>query len=152
MKIVKWNELSKKEKDLSLKRPVEESSKTISSDVSKIIEAVKKDGDSALRYYSKKFDNFEIENFYVSQKEIDEACLKITSNVKKAIKQAFRNIERFHKKQLPKKIQIETTEGVFCEKSYKAIESVGLYIPAGTAPLFSTVLMLAIPISKSYSD
>lgn len=145
MKIIKWNEISENERRLYLQRPVEEYSDKLYLDVKKIIEDVKKDGDRAVRNYSKKFDNLDLENFYVEENEIKTACLAVPSSAKSAIKEAFKNIEKFHKKQRPKTIQIETTEGVFCEKSYKAIESVGLYIPAGTAPLFSTVLMLAIP-------
>jgi histidinol dehydrogenase len=113
--------------------------------VSEILDDVKINGDSALRKYTKQFDGLEIENFLVSAKEFAEAEAKVSDDLKLAIQQAKSNIDKFHGSQIEEIKRIETTKGVVCWRKSVPIEKVGLYIPAGTAPLFSTVLMLAIP-------
>jgi histidinol dehydrogenase len=113
--------------------------------VSAILDEVKSNGDNALREFTKQFDGVEIENFQVSEAEFDEAERNVSVELKQAIQIAKTNIEKFHRSQIEEIKRIETTEGVFCWRKSVAIEKVGLYIPAGTAPLFSTVLMLAIP-------
>ena len=113
--------------------------------VSTILEDVKANGDKALRAYTSKFDGVEIENLQVSEAEFDEAECRVSQELKQAIQHAKSNIEKFHQSQIEEPKIIETTTGVFCWRKSVAIEKVGLYIPAGTAPLFSTVLMLAIP-------
>jgi histidinol dehydrogenase len=113
--------------------------------VSEIIDTVKSQGDKALKAYAKKFDQVDIENLIVSDREFNEAIENIDDELKMAIQQASRNIERFHTDQLPKVVRTETMPGVQCWQKSVPIQKVGLYIPGGTAPLFSTVLMLAIP-------
>lgn len=113
--------------------------------VKKIMKEVKKDGDQALKKYTKKFDKVSLNNFAVSRKEIDRACKNISPEVKKVLKKASLNIEKFQKGQFCKGKKIETTKGVVCFREERPIEKVGLYIPGGTAPLPSTVLMLGIP-------
>lgn len=110
-----------------------------------IIEGVRKDGDEALRTMSRDFDHTEIKEFEVSESEIAAAYEAISEDVKDAINIAKRNIEKFHAAQMPHEIQIETSPGVKCYQRPVAIDRVGLYVPGGQAPLFSTVLMLAIP-------
>ncbi len=112
--------------------------------VESILNDVKFNGDEALRRYTHQFDGVEILNIRVTEEEFENAET-IPADLKSAIKQAAKNIYRFHKKQLVKPQVIETMPGVKCWRKSVAIEKVGLYIPGGTAPLFSSVLMLAIP-------
>ncbi len=110
-----------------------------------IFDDVKKQGDVAVKAYTQKFDKVNLNNFTVTQLEIETAVASVNNNLKLAIQTAKRNIETFHKAQKTDIITVETTKGVKCWQQKKAIQKVGLYIPGGTAPLFSTVLMLAIP-------
>lgn len=113
--------------------------------VNEVFENVKKDGDSAILSYAKKFDSFFEKDFKVTQNEIDESENQISSELKNAIQLAKQNIEKFHESQKDDIKIIETTHGVTCWRESRAISSVGIYIPGGSAPLFSTVLMLGIP-------
>ena len=110
-----------------------------------ILEDVKKSGDEAIRKYALQFDNILLNDFQVSQSEIDEAEASLNDDLKASIKVAIKNIERFHEAQISSSALIETMPGVECWRKSVGIEKVGIYIPGGTAPLFSTVLMLAIP-------
>lgn len=142
MKIIKypkketWNEL--------LARPAFDT-KYLRQTVADILAEVRTEGDAALRRFAQKFDKVELGDLEVSEAEIAEAERQISPQLKDAIAQAKANIEKFHAAQADEPQKIETTTGVFCWRKSVAIEKVGLYIPAGTAPLFSTVLMLAIP-------
>ncbi|HRH45127.1 MAG TPA: histidinol dehydrogenase, partial [Pyrinomonadaceae bacterium] len=127
-----------------LQRPAFDSA-DLSAVVGTILERVKVIGDNALREYTRQFDGVEFTEFLVTENEFEEAEKKVPNELKKAIQQAKSNIEEFHKAQIEAPKVIETTPGVFCWRKSVAIEKVGLYVPAGTAPLFSTVLMLAIP-------
>ncbi len=113
--------------------------------VSAIIEREKRDGDRALRELSAEIDSCALESLEVSATEIQSAQSTIDETLKSAIELAAKNITTFHKAQLPTSVDIETMEGVRCIQCSRAIERVGLYIPGGSAPLFSTVLMLALP-------
>lgn len=127
-----------------VKRPVfkrEEISETITAIFNKVAE--KKD--QALFYFNEKFDNVRLENITVTEAEIKNAEDLISEELKQAIRQAKENISTFHGAQQSEIEKIETTPGVICWRETRAIEKVGIYIPGGTAPLFSTVLMLAIP-------
>ncbi len=126
------------------KRPVFEKN-DIESLIKSIFEKVEKEGDNALKLYAEKYDNQVIDSIEVSEQEIAEAVNLVDEELKIAINTAKSNIEKFHQsqKEIPQKI--ETTEGVVCWRESRAIDKVGLYIPGGTAPLFSTVLMLAVP-------
>ncbi|HVE55752.1 MAG TPA: histidinol dehydrogenase [Pyrinomonadaceae bacterium] len=127
-----------------LARPVFDTQK-LETTVSAILEDVEKYGDSAVRRYTKQFDKVGLDDFLVSDGEFAEAEKRVSSELKNAINIAKANIEKFHAAQAETPNIIETTKGVFCWRKSVAIEKVGLYVPAGTAPLFSTVLMLAIP-------
>ena len=127
-----------------LERPVLEK-KDLGNTVGEIFLKVKNEGDLALKEFSAKFDQVTIENFVVSEKEIESAITEVSEELKPAIKQAKENIYKFHLAQKAESEEIETAKGVFCWRESRAIENVGLYIPGGTAPLFSTVLMLAVP-------
>jgi len=110
-----------------------------------ILENVRKNGDEALAKYGLEFDGLQIENFLVTEEEIDLAESKVSQELKNAIQLAKLNIEKFHTSQIEESKVIETSVGVKCWRKSVGIEKVGLYIPGGTAPLFSTVLMLGIP-------
>jgi len=110
-----------------------------------IIARVRKDGDDALRSLAAEIDGFVPERFEVSADEIREASEQVPQAVKDAIAAAAANIRAFHEAQMPRRVEVETAPGVRCIQKPVPIRSVGLYIPGGTAPLFSTVLMLAVP-------
>jgi len=127
-----------------LKRPsfqIEEVEETVNA----IFSDVKLNGDKAISKYTNIFDGASLADFKVTPDEIDDAVKKISTDLKEAIQLAKANIEKFHAAQKGDKIEIETTKGVRCWQEKRAIEKVGLYIPGGTAPLFSTILMLAVP-------
>jgi histidinol dehydrogenase len=113
--------------------------------VQAILDRVREDGDKALFEYEKMFDKIELQTLAVSEKELAEAAQSVSEELKTAIQTAAKNIEKFHSAQKQEFKKIETTPGVTCWQKAVPITSVGLYIPGGSAPLFSTVLMLAIP-------
>ena len=119
------------------------------SDLRGIVEGVfadvKAQGDSALKLYTEKFDKVVLENFVASKEEVETAISRVSSDLKAAIELAASNIEKFHASQALAVNEVETVAGVKCWQEARPIEKVGIYIPGGTAPLFSTVLMLAIP-------
>lgn len=131
-----WQEL--------VNRPVQDTT-ILSEKIMPIIEAVRNNGDAALKKYSKEFDKVDLTDFAVSEAEIYFALNQVSTELFDAIKLAAANITAFHKQQLQPVEVIETMPGVSCWRKNVAIERVGLYIPGGTAPLFSTVLMLGIP-------
>mgnify|MGYP003317762495 CR=1 FL=1 len=113
--------------------------------VEKIISRVRADGDRALRELAYEIDGFVPDSFEVTAKEIEDACKSVDESLKSAIKDAVANIRAFHEAQMPRQIEVLTSPGVRCIQKPVAIGKVGLYVPGGTAPLFSTVLMLAVP-------
>lgn len=117
----------------------------VAARVESIIARVKADGDAALRQLSREIDGLELEMLELNPKESEEAEGLVSPAVKKAIANASRNILAFHRAQMPKALEVQTQEGVNCFQKPVPISKVGLYIPGGTAPLFSTVLMLALP-------
>lgn len=127
-----------------LQRPYFDNSKVLQS-VQEILQQVKKNGDEALRRFALQFDKVELQNLTVSKAEFEEADTALSQSLKAAIQQAKKNIETFHAQQKVETAIIETMPGVQCWRKTVGIDKVGLYIPGGTAPLFSTVLMLAIP-------
>ena len=134
----------KKDWKILLQRPYVDN-RSILESVQQILNAVRQHGDEAVRSFTKKFDGVQLENFLVRKKEITLAENKLSIEIKNAIQQALLNIEKFHRAQLVSSEVIETMPGVQCWRKNIGIEKVGLYIPGGTAPLFSTVLMLGIP-------
>ncbi len=127
-----------------LKRPVFEK-QGLESLVQDILDNVKANGDEALKDYAAKFDGVELNDLLVSQAEFDEAASLVDNELKNAIAEAKSNIEKFHSAQKSAPEKVETTSGVVCWREDRPIEKVGLYIPGGTAPLFSTILMLVVP-------
>lgn len=131
-----WSEL--------LKRPTQ-TVEDIEATVNQVFDDVAKNGDKAIEKYTSMFDGVELQTNVVSENEINTAVKAVPETLKSAIKLAKSNIEKFHTAQKTTKISVETMEGVSCWQEKRPMEKVGLYIPGGTAPLFSTVLMLATP-------
>lgn len=131
-----WSEL--------VKRPVLKREQ-LTELIADIFDEVEKNGDQALIAFNKKFDQATVENIQVSEEGIESSENLISEELKLAIQKAKENITKFHASQIPEIKKIETIQGVICWRENRAIEKVGIYIPGGTAPLFSTVLMLAIP-------
>lgn len=127
-----------------LKRPTK-TVDDIEGTVIEIFNDISKNGDAAINKYTLKFDKVSLETHVVTNEEIENAVENVPENLQRAIKLAKKNIEAFHSAQKTTRIEVETTDGVQCWQEKRAIQKVGLYIPGGTAPLFSTVLMLAIP-------
>ena len=125
-------------------RPAKEAA-NLSKTISDVFDEVQVHGDKALLLYTKKFDKVALKNLKVSEVEIGQARSLLSQDLKDAIALAKKNIEIFHSSQLIEKQVVETTNGVECWQEMRPIEKVGLYIPGGTAPLFSTILMLGIP-------
>jgi histidinol dehydrogenase len=142
MNVIKYPK--KKEWNEILKRP-SLGDGMVNQAVLEILDDIKNNGDEAVRRYTSKFDKVELENFRVSAQEISEAEGLVDANLKKSIQTAKNNIEKFHSAQKTVRKVVETTPGVFCWQKSVPIEKVGLYIPGGSAPLFSTVLMLGVP-------
>ncbi|MDU1903933.1 MAG: histidinol dehydrogenase [Dysgonomonas sp.] len=127
-----------------LARPVFDTS-SLNETVSNILSDIKNRGDKAVLEYEEKFDKVRLSTLIVTQDEIDSSAQRLSDELKSAIHTAAANIEKFHSAQKLEPKKIETTKGVICWQKSVGIEKVGLYIPGGTAPLFSTVLMLAVP-------
>lgn len=127
-----------------LSRPVIET-KSLEALVTPILEAVKTGGDQVLVELTKKFDGVDLDSVIVKKSEIEFSNKSVSKELKDSINQALVNIKAFHENQVLKESKIETTKGVQCWRESRPIEKVGLYIPGGTAPLFSTILMLALP-------
>uniref|UniRef100_UPI004048D2EC histidinol dehydrogenase n=1 Tax=Polaribacter sp. TaxID=1920175 RepID=UPI004048D2EC len=117
----------------------------IETKVSSIFKEIQQFGDQAIQKYTLEFDKVRLDDLVLSSEEIEGAALKVPDSLKEAIALAKNNIEKFHAAQKTESLQIETSKGVVCWQEKRPIEKVGLYIPGGTAPLFSTVLMLAVP-------
>jgi histidinol dehydrogenase len=127
-----------------LTRPVFDT-RSLELTVSDILQQVKEKGDEAVKQFTLQFDKTSLERVKVSAWEIEEAMSQLSPELKAAIRQAKDNIEAFHVRQMETSVVVETMPGVTCWRKTVAIEKVGLYIPGGTAPLFSTLLMLGIP-------
>ncbi|MUP45570.1 histidinol dehydrogenase [Gramella sp. BOM4] len=127
-----------------LKRPTQ-TFDDIEDTVKEIFQEIRKDGNAALKKYTERFDGVKLEDFRVSEEEIEKAKQLVSPELKNAIELAKNNIENFHAAQRTDRVSLETTEGVQCWQEKRPIQKVGLYIPGGTAPLFSSILMLAIP-------
>ncbi|EAK3364481.1 histidinol dehydrogenase [Campylobacter lari] len=145
MQILDFEKLNQSEQELALKRPAMSANAQVKTIVEQIIEDVKINGDEAIKQMAIKFDKVELNSIKLSDEELSNLAEQIDDELKQAIKIAYENIYKFHKAQESKTIEVQTFEGVTCKVLTRAIEKVGLYIPGGLAPLFSTALMLAIP-------
>jgi histidinol dehydrogenase len=145
MRIFDWERLSESERLAALSRPAPESRAEITAVALEVVNSVRRDGDAALRAYTERFDGVRVENLAVSEDEFREARSALSAAQIAALERAIDNVQRFHSAQLPQPLSLETTPGVRCERIVRPIATVGLYVPAGSAPLPSAVVMLAIP-------
>ncbi|ELI5380865.1 TPA: histidinol dehydrogenase [Vibrio parahaemolyticus] len=145
MRTVVWQSLSEEQQDAILERPAIAEGANITAAVADVIAKVRTQGDAALLELTEKFDRVKPESIRVPSKEINAASERLSAEMKQALEQAYSNIAKFHKAQKPQPIKVETQAGVMCEQVTRPIQKVGLYIPGGSAPLPSTVLMLGVP-------
>ncbi|WP_428943464.1 histidinol dehydrogenase [Pantoea sp. FN060301] len=142
---IDWQTCSVEEQQRLLTRPAISASENITLTVRAILDRVKAEGDEALRYYSATFDKTQVDALKVTDAEIEAASARLSDELKQAMAVAVSNIETFHVAQTLPPVDIETQPGVRCQQITRPVDAVGLYIPGGSAPLFSTVLMLATP-------
>ncbi|QPR27605.1 histidinol dehydrogenase [Edwardsiella hoshinae] len=143
--LIEWQACSPEQQQALLQRPAIEAAAQISADVSAILEEVRQDGDAALQRLSQRFDRVAPSRLQVTPQERDAAADVLPEALKRAMRQAADNIALFHRAQLPRAIEVETQPGVICRQLTRPLDTVGLYIPGGSAPLLSTVLMLGVP-------
>lgn len=145
MRIFDWNTLSERERRAALARPSLESRADIAAVALEVISTVRAEGDAALRTYTERFDGVKLETLAVSREEFAAARKELTAVQIAALERAIDNVSRFHEGQVPKPFAMDTMPGVRCERIVRPIQAVGLYVPAGSAPLPSAVIMLAVP-------
>ena len=147
MKRIIWQNLSPSEQEALLRRPALAADDRLRREVAHILGQVRSDGDAALIRLARQLDGVEVSDLLVSPGEFEEAESSLRPDECAAIRAAAANISAFHRAQLPEPLSVETTPGVTCERLIRPIASVGLYVPAGSAPLPSTALMLGVPAS-----
>ena len=140
-----WDDLTIAQQAATLRRPDASQSPAIAAAANAIVARVKQEGDAALRTFSTQFDKTELDDFAVGDEEFAAAANALTQAQLQAIDTAITNVRRFHEAQLTKPVRVETTPGVVCERIFHPLDAVGLYVPAGTAPLPSTAIMLTVP-------
>lgn len=145
MSLINWNQLSNAEQQLALARPVIADNASLKQTVSDIIQTVRQQGDTALKQYSKQFDGLDANPLRLDATTQQQRLAKLLPERKAAIELAYHNIRAFHAAQQPQDLTVETTNGVRCQLKHRPVQAVGLYIPGGSAPLPSTVLMLGVP-------
>lgn len=145
MKVVSWSGLTPVQKMEVLLRPKHQVERAFVGQVQAIIDCVKQKGDQALIDYAQQFDRTALSKLVVEQSQIMALSQFVDVQLKSAIDQAYQNIRCFHQVQKPQAIDVVTQLGVRCQKQYRPIQKVGLYVPGGSAPLISTALMLAVP-------
>ncbi|NVK57981.1 MAG: histidinol dehydrogenase [Alteromonadaceae bacterium] len=143
--MINWSSLSAGEKVNALARPAMADSAALRATVADILAAVETRGDEAVLEYTRRFDSPDLTALKLSVVQRDELAARVSPVVQAAIHTAFANVKKFHEAQYPQDIRLTTTPGVVCEQRFTALEAVGLYIPGGSAPLPSTVMMLGVP-------
>ena len=145
MQIIDWTSASPEVRRKALARPAAESRADVRAEVAAIVDAVRAEGDAAVRRYTKRFNRVEVDDLRVTSAEFREARSRLTAEQLAALERAVANVTRFHEAQASPPLSLETMPGVVCERITRPIGSVGMYVPAGTAPLPSTAIMLAAP-------
>ncbi|HTJ18906.1 MAG TPA: histidinol dehydrogenase [Steroidobacteraceae bacterium] len=145
IRILSWSSLSVDERRQALRRPVQQDEAAIHERVREIVSDVRARGDSALLEFTRRFDGVALSSFEVSTAEFAAAETALDTEQRQAIDRAIANVRRFHEAQLGAPLRVETTPGVVCERQFRPIDAVGLYVPAGVAPLPSAAIMLAVP-------
>jgi histidinol dehydrogenase len=145
MRVAIWKTFGSEQRRALLARPALMNDAAFAGRVAAIIERVRREGDAALLDLTAKHDRVTLASLEVSEAEFAEAEVRLDDEQRAAIRAAAKNIETFHALQIPEGISVDTAAGVHCERVWRPIENVGLYVPAGTAPLPSTALMLGVP-------
>ena len=145
MRIIEWQSLSLAEQRALLMRPAQRAADQVALAARAIIDQVRREGDQALRELTQRFDGSSPDCLAVSESEVAKAEATLTPEQHAAIDQAIQTVHRFHAAQMPVPIRVETAPGVICERIHVPIGAVGLYVPAGSAPLPSTAIMLGVP-------
>ena len=145
LSVLDWSRLDRGERRAALERPAVAANETIRAAAAAIVERVRTGGDNALRALTAELDGVRLTAFRVTDEEIAAAEATLGREVLQAIDLAIDNVRRFHQAQAPRDLRLATMPGVACERRYHAIDAVGLYVPAGTAPLPSAAVMLAVP-------
>lgn len=143
--LIDWNQASSEQREAALARPASSSSAELMATVQRLLQQVKTDGDDALRALTRQFDGCELAQFAVTSDEFAAAAALLDDTLKIAIEDSRQRIERFHRETRPQPMALSTAPGVMCERLPLPIVNVGLYVPAGSAPLPSTALMLCTP-------
>jgi histidinol dehydrogenase len=143
--ILNWTELSADQRRDALRRPAQDNADEVTAKVKGIIADVRTRGDAALIELTERFDRAKLTSLRVSDEEFALAERSLNSTQHRALERAIANVQKFHEAQRPEPLRVETSPGVVCERYYRAIEAVGLYVPAGTAPLPSAAIMSAVP-------
>jgi histidinol dehydrogenase len=143
--ILHWSSLSAAERQAALRRPVHKVSEDVHAGVRAIVADVRARGDAALLEYTRRFDGVSLESLEVTTREFAAAERALNEEHREALDRAIGNVRRFHEAQLADPLTLETSPGVVCERYYRPIDAVGLYVPAGVAPLPSTAIMMAVP-------
>ena len=152
MKILAWKEMDEASRARALQRPVEATNAELETAVARIIEQVRADGDSAIRALTRRFDGIEVGDAAVDEAQFDEARAAVPDDVFQAMQQARERLVAWHVAGQSLPFEIETAPGVQCGRILRGIRRVGLYVPAGTAPLPSTALMLGVPAALAGCD
>jgi histidinol dehydrogenase len=145
VKTLHWKRLSARQRTAALQRPAQAARPGVEAAVARVVAQVRREGDAALRRLTARFDGVRLTALRVGAAEFAAAEKTLSAADRAALRTAYRNIRRFHAAQRPVPLRLETTRGVTCEKVSRPIGRVGLYVPGGSAPLFSTALMLGVP-------
>jgi histidinol dehydrogenase len=143
--VLDWATLSATARDETLRRPAQRDAAALLEKAGRIVAEVRARGDDALRDYTEKLDGVRLRTFAVTDEEFRAAAAALTTEQLDALRRAIETVTRFHATQSLEPIRIETSPGVTCERLFVPLQAVGLYVPAGTAPLPSTAIMLAVP-------
>ena len=143
--ILNWSSLSTEERRQALRRPVQPDTVALHERVREIVSDVRERGDAALLEFTRRFDGVALQSIEVTAAEFAAAETALNAEQRQAIDRAIANVRRFHEAQVGAPLRVETAPGVVCEREFRAIEAVGLYVPAGVAPLPSAAIMLAVP-------
>ncbi len=145
--LLRWASLSSEARREALRRPAQADADALHERVRGIIADVRTRGDAALREYAEKFDGATLQSLEVQPREFEQARVALSGKQVAALQRAIDNVRQFHEAQRPSVLRVETTPGVVCEQHFRAIDAVGLYVPAGVAPLPSAAIMTAVPAS-----
>lgn len=152
MRVLRWNQLDASAREAALARPVQAVEREIELAVARVIEQVRADGDGAVRALTRRFDGVEVGNAQVAEEEFERALREVPADVQAAMAEARERLLAWHRAGMASDFDIETAPGVRCGRVLRGISRVGLYVPAGTAPLPSTALMLGVPAALAGCD